>query len=250
MHHSRVVIIVKALPHHSVSYGETVCCAGITPEGKFKRLFPVRFRHLSGKSEFQRWDWVRYKYVLPKQDRRPESCKVIEESILKDGKMPVGERASFLEGLISPSIDAAATRGKSLALIRPTDTRFYYKPKSPNKIKSEQQKYELAVSQLSFFDKELMALEPSPYDFRFKFNDESGSHDFSCGDWETHAMFFKSRKREASEKKALEWISATYNEKYPSKGMLFAAGNIAARPRTWQLLGVLRVDNTGQGTLF
>ena len=32
--------------------------------------------------------------------------------------------------------------------------------------------------------------------------------------------------------------------------MLFYVGNMAKRPQTWQLLGVLRVDDTGQTSLF
>jgi hypothetical protein len=32
--------------------------------------------------------------------------------------------------------------------------------------------------------------------------------------------------------------------------MLFCVGNMAKRPQTWQLLGVLRVDDTGQPALF
>ena len=31
---------------------------------------------------------------------------------------------------------------------------------------------------------------------------------------------------------------------YPKRGMLFAVGNQAKRPQVWQLLGVLRVDDT------
>jgi hypothetical protein len=34
----------------------------------------------------------------------------------------------------------------------------------------------------------------------------------------------------------------TYNEKYPSKGMVFAMGTVKARPRQWLLLGVIRLN--------
>jgi hypothetical protein len=45
-------------------------------------------------------------------------------------------------------------------------------------------------------------------------------------------------------------MNATFNDEYPRKGMLFCLGNMAKRPQTWQLLGVLRVDDTGQLALF
>jgi hypothetical protein len=34
------------------------------------------------------------------------------------------------------------------------------------------------------------------------------------------------------------------------KGMVFALGNQAKRPQTWQLLGVIRLDEMLQGELF
>ena len=63
-------------------------------------------------------------------------------------------------------------------------------------------------------------------------------------------MFFNGRRREGSDQAALDWMSKTFNEVYPQKGMLFCVGNMAKRPQTWQLLGVLRVDDTGQSSLF
>ena len=54
-------------------------------------------------------------------------------------------------------------------------------------------------------------------------------------------MFYNERRRR-SEQEALQWMSETFNEKYPEAGMLFAVGNQAKRPQTWQLLGVLRME--------
>ncbi|MCB2061257.1 MAG: hypothetical protein KDE21_12160 [Novosphingobium sp.] len=45
----------------------------MTAQGEWKRLFPVRFRHLSGDSSFGRWDWVKYRYTRPPKDDRVES---------------------------------------------------------------------------------------------------------------------------------------------------------------------------------
>ena len=246
----RVSILVKALPQRSAKHGETVCCAGVTPDGEFKRLFPIRFRHLSDDSSFKRWDWVSFKYRLPTRDRRPESCHVMEDTIKVDGKMPRKDRALFLNRLVSGSAAAAAAEGKSLALVRPRNPHFYYKAKSQDQIEKERQTYAEAARQGSFFDDELKALEPSPYEFRFKFEDEAGAHDYANGDWEAHAMFFNGRRREGSDQAALEWMSRTFNEEYRERGMLFCLGNVASRPQTWQLLGVLRVDDTGQQALF
>lgn len=245
----RVSILVKALPQRSAKHGETVCCAGVTSDGEFKRLFPIRFRHLSDDSSFKRWDWVSFKFRPPRRDSRPESCHVMEDTIKIEGKMPSKDRAHFLNRLVSGSA-AAAAEGKSLALVRPRNAHFYYRPKSPDQIEKERQTYAEAARQSSFFDDALKALEPSPYEFRFKFEDDAGAHDYANGDWEAHAMFFHGRRREGSDQAALEWMSRKFNEEYRERGMLFCLGNMAKRPHTWQLLGVLRVDDTRQQALF
>ena len=64
-------------------------------------------------------------------------------------------------------------------------------------------------------------------------------------------MFYNARTRMGmSDRQALTWMDGTFNKEYPDKGMLFAVGNQAKRPQVWQLLGVLRVDDTKQGSLF
>ncbi len=247
---SRVSILVKALPQRSANHGETVCCAGVTAHGEFKRLFPIRFRHLGADAAFKRWDWVQFNYRRPTSDNRTESCHVWENSLSRDGQMPEKERASFLNPLVCASVKEAEAAGKSLALIRPLNTRFYYKAKKPDEIEAERRTYAEAARQDSFFDEKLKALEPSPYEFRFKFDDAAGPHDYANGDWEAHAMFFNGRQREGTDQATLDWMNKTFNEAYPRKGMLFCVGNMASRRQTWQLLGVLRVDDTGQSALF
>jgi hypothetical protein len=238
---------VKALPHLSKKHGETVCCAGVTAEGEWRRLFPVRFRHLSAESSFKRWDWVTFKYVRPTSDPRRESCRVFEDTIAIGKKLPKEKRADFLGPVILPSVKAAADRGDSLALIRPLEPRFSYKAKSAAQLDEERESYRLAAAQKSFFDDELAALEPSPYEFRFRFRDADAPHDYSNGDWEAHAMFYNARnKLGMSEQEALDWMDHRFNVEYPQKGMAFAVGNMAAYPKIWQLLGVLRLDESKQ----
>lgn len=237
---------MKALPQRSSKHGETVCCAGVTPEGQFKRLYPIRFRHLKEAATFKRWDYVDFKYGRPPHDQRRESCRVFEDSIVVGKEMPKSERAKILNPLVLSSITSAAERGDSLALIRPINPRFVYKRKTEEQIGQERNTYKLAASQSSFFDEDLAALEPTPFDFRFKFSDAESNHDFSNGDWEAHAMYFLGRQRGQSEKEVLGWMDQVFNVDYVKRGMVFAVGNQAKRPQTWQLLGVLRVDDSNQ----
>jgi hypothetical protein len=250
-----VTILVKALPQPSKRYGETVCCAGVTPDGRWKRLFPIRFRHLSGSNSFKRWDQVRFRYSKPRQDKREESCRVHEESIEIVGELPKIERARALDPLVIPSVADAARRGQSLALIRPRNTRFTYKRKSTEALVEEREAYANAARQGSLLDKELESLEPSPYEFKFRFRDGEAEHTYTNGDWEAHAMFYGGRRRGNSDIEVLQWMDHVFNEEYPRRGMAFAVGNQAKRPQVWQLLGVLRLDELtesekAQGRLF
>lgn len=246
----RVIILVKAFPQPSVAHGETVCCAGITESGEFKRLFPIRYRNLGKDSAFNRWDWVSFEYQKPPRDSRRESCRVIEERIRIDGCLSERNRSMFLNRYVSTSVHSAAESGKSLALIRPRETKFIIKEKKIADLKKEEEKYKNAVKQMSLLDKDLKAIKPVPYEFRFEFHDGSGPHDYKANDWETSAMFNRAAKREGSDEKALEWMERIFNKDYPEKSMLFCVGNIAKYPKTWQLLGVLRVDDVDQDELF
>jgi len=237
---SRVVILVKAMPNPSKKYGETVCCAGVTREGVWKRLFPVRFRHLETK--FKRWDWVQFEYGRPTSDRRSESCHVYEDRLRVYGSLKSpDERARLLNPLVSGSTLEAVTQGKSLTLIRPRNPHFFWKRKPDRIIEAEREGYKLASQQSSLFDKEIAALEPVPYTFAFSYEDDAGRHLNQCSDWETSTTYWKFT-RQKSEAAALGHLTETYNEKYPQSGMAFAMGTVKRRPGQWLLLGVIRLD--------
>ncbi len=61
-------------------------------------------------------------------------------------------------------------------------------------------------------------------------------------------MYWREQNR-SNPTEALEWMDHTFNVEYPKRGMAFALGNMAKRPQTWQLLGVLRIDVPTQGEL-
>ena len=143
----------------------------------------------------------------------------------------------------------AMEQGRSLTLIRPRNTRFIARRKSAAALTEEKEAYKIAAQQTSIFDQDLAELEPSPFDFRFQFEDDAGRHDYQNGDWETHVMFWRWRAH-YGEVGALDRMASVFNDDYPEKGMVFALGNQAKRPQTWQLLGVIRLDEMTQGDLF
>jgi hypothetical protein len=243
----RVVVLVKALPHAGKKHGETVCCAGVTPNGEWRRQFPIHFRRLEGK--FKRWDIIEYQYRLPKDDRRSESRRVQEDTIHVVGSVPTAERARLLVPIVVPSTATARGRSQSLALIRPRNVSFKAVKKTKSELLSEERAYREAASQGSFFDKELAELEPCPYAFKFAYSDEDDrSHDATCDDWETAAMF-RNFSREYGEERAIALMKQTFERDYPKRGMAFAMGTHSRYPDIWLLVGVLRLDVPDQLTL-
>jgi hypothetical protein len=242
--HEQVLVLVKALPHVGEKHGETVCCAGVTADGQWRRQYPVHFRRLR-ENKFKRWQWIEYGYTRPTDDKRSESRRIQEDSLKVGRMMPRAERATFLNNIIVPSVDMARMRGQSLALIRPARIRFHWVEKSAEDIAEERATYVAAARQTSFLDEELAALEPCPYAFKFDYETEDRKrHKATCEDWETSAMFYNFRQQLGTEG-ALAKMSRTFNDEYPHKGVAFAMGTHSRRP-IWLLVGVIRLDPVSQ----
>lgn len=163
--------------------------------------------------------------------------------------MKVAERGSFVSPLIAPSAKAAAESGQTLALIKPETFRFLSKARPKKKIEELKAKYARVSEQASFLDEELRAFQPAPHEFRVKFTDAAGPHDHACEDWETIAAYFRF-SNQYGDAEALKILSGKYNDEYFPKGILLAQGNMASRPQTWLMLGIIRVNLPAQESLF
>lgn len=243
-----VFVLVKALPHPSVKHGETVCCAGVTANSEWRRLFPVRFRQLKN-NKFGRWDRLRYRWRKPTNDARRESRHVFEDTFEVGEPLPKRERPTLLAPLVRKSVKEAVAKGESLALVRPRDLKFTWKEKSKQQLAEERAAYEAAGQQKSLLDEALTKLEPCPFEFRVSFHDDAGKHNHTCEDWETTAAFWNLKKRNGRDY-ALSHLDRMYNHEYQENGMILALGNMAARPQTWLLLGITRLDDSKQGLLL
>jgi hypothetical protein len=147
-------------------------------------------------------------------------------------------------------VEAAAALGRSLTAIRPTSLRFKYRRKRPQIIEAEKAAYVAAARQVNMLDRDVQAFQPTPYALSFAFTDGAGStHIHQCGDWETHATFFKWSK-DYGEESALRSLTEKYENEYMEKGVVLVLGTIAKRPRQWTLLGVVRLDKGSYQTGF
>lgn len=245
-----VVVLVKAVPQVGAKHGETVCCAGVTLEGQWRRMYPIKFRRLDAESKFSRWDVVRFRSSVPRDDLRWESRRVQEESIDIAGSLRQQRRPDLLLPLVRTSTRMASERGESLALIKPRSFSFAAKPMKPQIYESLRAAYKVAASQGSFFDQELQAFEPPRWHFFVSYEDDEGErHTNQCGDWETIAAYRNFAAR-YGEQQAIVRLREKY-ERYFAAGLLFAMGTVRKRPKQWMLLDLIRVDTpTGQLALL
>lgn len=185
---------------------------------------------------------------MPRDDKRPESRRVDEPTLKSVGRMGEREREGFFDRLLKPSAAAAAAAGETLALVRPTALQFKWRRKPAGEIEAERRKRAATLAQGSLFDRQLAQIEPCPYALSLDFIDGGGSHSMACGDWETGAAYFN-LSRSLGEEGALRRLRETYERDYMARGVVLALGTMLKHPKTWILLGVIRLDETRQPLL-
>ena len=249
-------ILIKAQPHRSSKYFETVCCAGVGRDHKWRRQYPVPFRILQDSQKFRRWNWIEYRFVKSEGDPRIESQKVIPESLVVGDKIRPAERANFLQPLIRASFAEADSRRESLCLIRPVDLDLKAIEKSEDEIQSEEQKHKILANQLSLFDKTAQPMKPCPMRFVVNWKDQDGKHrSHECDDWETSAAYNRF-EREYGRMQAVEILKRKYEEEYFKAGLVLGFSTHSRRnvefgsQNQWLLVGLIRLDQTSQGSFL
>lgn len=244
------IVLIKAAPQIGQRRGETVCCAGVSVDGHWLRLYPVSFRNLDDGQKFGRWDRIRFKWRAPTDDTRIESRRVDQDSICIVGTLKPTERERFLASLITTSLDQERQRGRSLALLKANNLRFKIEKREQDEILAEQARFDALRNQSDLFNiKPIIPYSPCPYRFKYKYQTDDGDREGTCQDWELEATFFNWSKQ-YGEPKALEMIEKTFGVDYPRKGMLLAMGTHSQYPDTWLINGVIRMDDIVQRTLF
>ena len=72
-----MLVTAKTYPTISSRYNETVCTAGITKDGLFRRLYPICYRSLPKSEKFAKYQWISCDAVRDLHDPRQESYKLL-----------------------------------------------------------------------------------------------------------------------------------------------------------------------------
>lgn len=247
-------ILIKAQPHRSSKYFETVCCAGVGRDRKWRRQYPVPFRILNDTQKFSRWSRISYQFSTSSADRRRESQKVIPESLQVTGQLKESERASFLNPLVRASFAEADSLRDSLTLIRPRSFSLEAFPKSQAYIEAEAAKHRELADQLSMFDKTAKPLKPCSMRFRARWRDQDGQNRaHECDDWETSAAFNRFEHSYGRDG-AIQALKENY-DKYMASGMVLGFSTHKRRnaefgaANQWLLVAMIRLDPTDQTSM-
>lgn len=252
----RVRILVKAFPQPSARHEETVCCAGVTEDGKaLLRLYPIRYRRLPKSDQFDRYDLVELTMTKASGDARPESYRVDEGSIrlVQRGEISDDEKVKLWLPFIAPSIgvllEENKINGRSLGIIKPdpASLRFIKKEAKDSSV-DDQEVASLVFNQASLLEDPLKALEKPKYGFYYQFTCADPSrctcannpHTHQIHDWEVQATYFKYKRKYKTEDETVAKMMQAYQDDIPKRNLHFILGTMAMHPRTFIVIGLLR----------
>lgn len=253
----RVLITVKAAPNPSVTYGETVCVAGVRigdlgPKD-WIRLYPINFRHLPSSTEkFKKYNIVTVE-ARPAPEARLESWRPDMSTLRVEDNVPSWHRRRpLLDPLIDDSMcrirrDAAAdASARSLALVRPAEVLDFRVRKHPGWSTDEQSKIDAYVNQFELgvfgeHETEKVPLEAPRFKgfYKWRCGDPAcQTHEQMILDWEFVALQRSLRNKpdgeakDALRQRFLDQICSREND------VAFYVGNQAKRHQTFSILGV------------
>ena len=146
------------------------------------RLFPIRYRNLPKDRQFDRFDLVEFDMELPRDDHRPESRHVVEDTIRIVGHgRDVNDEAKvrLWKPFVAPTLKALHEQNKtakrSFGIIKPDDgsVKFFVKP-TKDVTGDAREMNQAAFQQVSLFEAPLAKLPTPEYAFGYKFT--SGGH--------------------------------------------------------------------------
>lgn len=238
-----ILITVKTYPTLSKKYAELVCTAGVTESGEWRRLYPVRFRQLYEGQKYGKYQWVEAELEKSDSDGRPESYKIIRNSLsaigspLSPGNNWRARREAFLDKVeihedMGELIKRAHRNELSLAAFRPKRfMQFIAEPTEREWDAGKLALLEKQKQQLHLFDDEetvarqFEVVRKLPYKFSYQFEDSLGKKSkLMIEDWEVGALYWNCLKKSGGDEEA---ALIKVREKYWEKFVLSGRHNLA-----------------------
>lgn len=183
-----LMLMVKTYPQPSKKYQNLVCSAGITEDGRWMRLYPVKFELFLGEEKIHKYDILKLMVEKNDSDHRKESYKVlkiIEKSSSEDGT-DWSECERWIQRVgIDPSLESLEKRYRedftSLGIIKPDriEELVSDRPVSEEDIQISKD------IQMTLFNERVMVVDEIINKFQYIFSCGGGcKHEIMCEDWE------------------------------------------------------------------
>lgn len=244
----RILITVKTYPNPSWSFKETVCIAGITDEGNWIRVYPIKYRQLPIRSQFKKYDIVHMQVYKDRHDIRPESYRPNPESIRIIDHLPSSDNWAARKAWVLPSLSGSMcyiqemqkSNKITLGVFKPANVRDFIIEDDDSRWPERKLQ---VLNQLELFERPLPILEKIPHTFKYLYtcNDSNcPGHSQTIYDWEAYALYRTLRDKYGAgnekikadmRKKFLEVICADMKDTY------FFVGNMHYRPNNFIVLG-------------
>lgn len=273
MERERILITVKTYPTLSRKYGETVCTAGVRPDGSWVRIYPVPFRRLEEGEQYRKFDWVECDLVRRITDPRPETRRAVDFKQLHPvGHMGTannwGERRRLLlqtsrvYTTLQSLIDGAKANEVSLAVFKPAKiTGFVWEAEERNWDPAKVEEIRNQTNQGELFADEtwretFKLIRKLPYSFSYEFEDAEGRKPkLQILDWEIGALFWNCMQGHGrNETVALEKVRVKYVDQFLKTDLHFFLGTTQqfhfVAPNPWVIIGVFPIPHERQTDLF
>lgn len=277
----RVLVTVLTYPCPSKTYIETVCTAGITEEGEWIRIYPLKLRLLENGGRLHKYNWydfdVEPRTATSGEDPRRESyhclsqpdCKSLDkigtENNWSERKKICIDKVGCYTNYEILLKDANRRNPEfiSLATFKPSKIIDFVCEKRDVE-KEEAKKEEILAevkNQFSLFDSEEIPnywkmSKSIPYYFRYVFQDDEGREEkLNVEDWEVGRLYLRYIEQGASEELAKKKVREQYFDNFKNKDLYFFMGtrNLDHKrnyPNPFSIIGVFYPPKEKQPSLF
>lgn len=266
----RVLVTVKTYPTLSKRYGETVCTAGVRPDGTWVRIYPVPFRRLNAEEQYKKFDWIDCRLERNTRDPRPETFRARDfkelvrvdhmgtEDAWRDRRQLLLRTARVFTNLDALIAEAKGDPRTSLAVFRPTRMiDFVWESEEREWDATRLREVRERASQRELFEddawRETFDVIPKlPYSFSYRFEDDRGRiSELQVLDWETGALFWNCvRRGNGDEKAALAKVREKYIDAFTKSDLHLFLGTTEqyhfVAPNPFVIVGVLPIPHEQQ----
>lgn len=237
-----LMLMVKTYPQPSKKYQNLVCSAGITEDGRWLRLYPIKFEQFIGDYGINKHDVIRLEIEKNLSDRRKESYKVNEVlKVLSKGKDTKPDKIhQWVKKVgLDPTVEDLRTRYHddftSLGIVQP---RSIFDLISEKPVREEDIQIAKDI-QMTLDGEKLFKVDKIMNTFRYVFTcDGLCEHRMMCEDWELLGSYRKYLKEYPDKNTAWKkFHERFYDWLTLERDLHFILGTHSRHP-TWMIIGL------------